>query len=57
MIEKKFKRGQAVYDSSALGRERVTVVRYTAHDLIEIKDQAGRKGWINSDDAKAWANS
>ncbi|MFG3176559.1 hypothetical protein ACGFZC_16045 [[Kitasatospora] papulosa] len=52
---KKFKRGQAIYDKGDLTRSKVLVSRYTAHGLIEIKDEAGRKGWVNPDDARAWA--
>jgi len=49
---RKFKRGERIYEKGALGGETVTVVRYTAHGLIEIKDHAGRKGWVNPDDAR-----
>ncbi|MGV9693409.1 hypothetical protein ACWDUX_30375 [Streptomyces sp. NPDC003444] len=48
----KFKRGEQIYDKSALGRDVVTFVRYTAHGLVEVKDDAGLKGWINPDDAR-----
>ncbi|MFF9649713.1 hypothetical protein [Streptomyces sp. NPDC014622] len=52
MSARKSKRGERIYDKSALGREVVTVSRYTAHGLIEIKDSSGLKGWINPDDAR-----
>ncbi|MFC4498769.1 MULTISPECIES: hypothetical protein [Streptomyces] len=55
MSDNRFKARQIIYDGSALGRERLRVVRYTAHGLIEVKDSAGRKGWINPDDARAWS--
>ncbi|MFE5542744.1 hypothetical protein ACFQ71_02880 [Streptomyces sp. NPDC056534] len=51
-VRAKFKRGDRIYDKSALGRDVVTVMRYTAHGLIEIKNDAGQKGWINADDAQ-----
>jgi hypothetical protein len=54
---RKFKRGQSIYDGSASGRERVTVKRYTAHGLIEVKDADGRIGWIHPDKACAWSNA
>jgi hypothetical protein len=50
----KFKRNQWIYERSSLCRERLRVVRYTAHGLIEVKDSMGRKGWVNPDDAREW---
>lgn len=49
-----FKRGQTIYDSGDLTQSKVFVVRYTAHGLIQVKDEAGRKGWVNPDDARKW---
>ncbi len=50
MPQRKFKRGDALYEKHNLS-SRVTVVRYTAHGLIEVKDAEGRKGFVNPDEA------
>lgn len=52
----KFTHGTVIFDSSSLCRERLTVARYTARGLIEVKDANNLKCWVHLDSARLWSS-